>query len=57
VTSTDLVVVRPGIMGSTLGRTDRGRPASEDLMWAAVGGCRDWCGTELHGAHAPPPTA
>jgi pimeloyl-ACP methyl ester carboxylesterase len=38
MTTTDLVVVVPGIMGSTLGRTDRGRPARDDLVWAPSAG-------------------
>lgn len=38
-TSTDLVVVLPGITGSTLGvKGDDGSPASEHLIWAASAG-------------------
>lgn len=49
MTTTDLVVVLPGIMGSTLGRTDRGRPAHQDLVWApsmgaALGAARNLLG-------------
>ena len=39
MTSNDLVVVLPGITGSTLGvRGDDGSPASENLIWAPSGG-------------------
>lgn len=39
MTSNDLVVVLPGITGSTLGvRGDDGSPASEHLIWAPSGG-------------------
>lgn len=38
MTSTDLVVVLPGIMGSTLGVSDVARPAKENLIWAPTAG-------------------
>lgn len=38
MTSTDLVVVLPGIMGSTLGLKQGGRPAKDKLIWAATAG-------------------
>ena len=36
--STDVVVVLPGIMGSTLGLKEGDRPASEKLIWALDAG-------------------
>jgi pimeloyl-ACP methyl ester carboxylesterase len=38
VTGTDLVVVLPGIMGSTLGLAKDGRPANMKLIWAPTAG-------------------
>jgi hypothetical protein len=50
--STDLVVVLPGIMGSTLGQTTATKRAKDNLVWAVTGRAA------LHGArnflgHAP----
>lgn len=36
--STDVVVVLPGIMGSTLGLAEGGKPASEKMIWAMDAG-------------------
>ena len=36
--STDVVVVLPGIMGSTLGLREGDQPASEKLIWALDAG-------------------
>lgn len=38
MTDTDLVVVLPGIMGSTLGVAMDDQPASQNLIWAPTGG-------------------
>ena len=50
--STDLVVVLPGIMGSTLGQATATKSAKNNLVWAVTGGAAVKAARNLLG-HAP----
>jgi pimeloyl-ACP methyl ester carboxylesterase len=50
--STDLVVVLPGIMGSTLGQKTATKPATDNLVWAVTGGAAIKAARNFLG-HAP----